>query len=57
MAIAPLSIIVPVLNEAALAAPALQRLAPLRARGCEVVVADGGSRDGTRELARPMPMS
>jgi rSAM/selenodomain-associated transferase 2 len=53
MALAPLSIIVPVLNEAALVAPALQRLAALRARGCEVVVADGGSRDGTRELARP----
>ena len=53
MGAAPLSIIVPVLNEAALVAPDLQRLAPLRARGCEIVVADGGSRDGTRELARP----
>lgn len=30
---------------------ALQALAPLRARGHEVIVADGGSEDGTRELA------
>ena len=31
--------------------PALQALAPLRARGHEVIVVDGGSDDGTRELA------
>lgn len=53
MARAPLSIVVPVLDEAALVVPALQRLAPLRARGCEIVVVDGGSRDATRTLARP----
>lgn len=46
-----LSIIVPVLNEAASIAAALARLAPLRARGSEVIVADGGSRDGTPEIA------
>ena len=48
-----LSIIVPVLNEAALVPAALERLAPLRTRGCELVVADGGSGDGSAELARP----
>ena len=48
-----LSIIVPVLDEAAIIVPALQALAPLRARGVEVIVVDGGSRDGTAELARP----
>lgn len=47
-----LSIIVPVLDEAAGIATALDALAPLRERGCEVVVVDGGSRDGTVELCR-----
>ena len=46
-----LSIIVPVLNEAAGIPGALDALAPLRARGHEVVVVDGGSDDRTRELA------
>ena len=46
-----LSIIVPVLNEAASAAH-LAALAPLRARGAEVIVVDGGSEDGTAEQAR-----
>ena len=49
-----LSIIVPALNEAAGIARALEALAPLRARGQEVIVADGGSEDGTRELAAPL---
>ncbi len=35
-------------NEAAIIVAALQALAPLRARGAEIIVADGGSRDGTR---------
>src|SRR5262249_25677603 len=48
-----LSIIVPVLDEADLIAEALATLAPLRARGAEVIVVDGGSRDRTMELARP----
>jgi rSAM/selenodomain-associated transferase 2 len=48
-----LSIVIPVLNEAATIAAALARLAPLRATGAEVIVADGGSRDGTPEIARP----
>jgi rSAM/selenodomain-associated transferase 2 len=44
--------VVPVLNEAAGVRAALEALAPLRARGHEVIVADGGSRDGSAELAR-----
>jgi len=49
-----LSIIVPALNEAAGIARSLEALAPLRARGQEVIVADGGSEDDTRELAAPL---
>jgi rSAM/selenodomain-associated transferase 2 len=49
----PLSIIVPVRDEAAIIAGALQALAPFRQRGAEVIVVDGGSRDGTAKLARP----
>jgi len=48
------SIVMPVLDEAAEIEPALQALAPYRRRGVEVVVVDGGSRDGTPELARPL---
>lgn len=46
-----LSIIVPVLDEAATIEAALDRLASLRRTGCDVVVADGGSRDGTPDIA------
>lgn len=49
-----LSIVMPVLNEAAEIEAALQALAPFRRRGVEVIVADGGSRDGTADLARPL---
>jgi rSAM/selenodomain-associated transferase 2 len=49
-----LSIIMPVLNEAAGIEAALRALAPLRARGVEVIAADGGSGDGTVQLARPL---
>ena len=48
-----LTIVLPVLNEAAIIVAALQALAPLRARGAEIIVADGGSRDGTAQLAEP----
>jgi rSAM/selenodomain-associated transferase 2 len=48
-----LSIIVPVLDEAAIIASALQALAPFRQRGAEVIVVDGDSRDATAELAHP----
>ena len=47
-----LSIVVPVLDEADTIAAHLDALAPLRARGVEVVVVDGGSHDGTVEHAR-----
>jgi len=46
-----LSVVVPVLNEASGMRDALQALAPLRARGHEVIVVDGGSTDGTPTLA------
>jgi rSAM/selenodomain-associated transferase 2 len=49
-----LSIIVPVLNEEAGIAAALQALVPLRARGAEVIVVDGGSADRTAALAEPL---
>ncbi len=49
-----LSVIVPCLNEAEGIAGALTALAPLRARGVEVVVVDGGSADNTTALAQPL---
>ena len=49
-----LSIIIPVLNEAANIVAALDALAPLRARGAEVIVVDGGSADETATLAKPL---
>jgi rSAM/selenodomain-associated transferase 2 len=49
-----LSVVVPVLDEAAGIVGALQRLAPLRRRGHEVIVVDGGSQDGTVALATPL---
>ena len=52
-AMARLTIVLPVLNEAAIIVAALRALAPLRARGVEIIVADGGSRDGTARLAMP----
>ena len=49
-----LTIVLPVLNEAAIIVAALQALAPLRERGAEVIVVDGGSRDSTARLAEPL---
>jgi len=47
-----LSLIVPALNEAHGIIDMLQALQPLRKRGCEVIVVDGGSTDHTPVLAR-----
>lgn len=49
-----LSIIMPVLDEAPTIEAALAALSPYRGRGMEVIVVDGGSRDGTRALAHPL---
>ena len=49
-----LSIVVPALNEAAGIVAALEALAPLRRRGAEVIVVDGGSGDATAALAAPL---
>ncbi len=45
-----LSIVMPVLEEAAHIAGALAVLAPLRAQGVQIIVVDGGSTDGTLSL-------
>ncbi len=47
-----LSIIMPVLNEAAGIEDALRALATCRARGAEIIVVDGGSDDDTVARAR-----
>jgi rSAM/selenodomain-associated transferase 2 len=47
-----LSIVMPVLNEAAGLPAVLQALAPFTARGAQLIVADGGSDDDTVALAQ-----
>jgi rSAM/selenodomain-associated transferase 2 len=49
-----LSIIIPVLDEASGIETTLGALAQFRARGAEVIVVDGGSRDATIQRARPL---
>jgi rSAM/selenodomain-associated transferase 2 len=49
-----LALIIPTLDEAEGIRACLEALAPLRARGHEVIVVDGGSRDSTIERARPL---
>lgn len=48
-----LSIVMPTLNEAATVGDLLAALQPLRRRGHELIVVDGGSTDGTVALAKP----
>src|SRR5260221_14311093 len=47
-----IAVIIPTLDEAAIIVDTLLPLAALRETGHMVIVADGGSSDGTRELAR-----
>jgi rSAM/selenodomain-associated transferase 2 len=49
-----LSIIIPVLDEAPHIQSCLTALTGIRRAGCEVIVVDGGSRDGTPDLAAPL---
>jgi rSAM/selenodomain-associated transferase 2 len=49
-----ISIVMPVLDEAAGIEAALAALAPFRSRGAEVIVVDGGSRDDTVARARAL---
>jgi rSAM/selenodomain-associated transferase 2 len=46
-----LSIIVPLLDEAVALPLLLQRLSALRDEGCEIIIADGGSTDGSVAIA------
>lgn len=48
-----ISVIVPVLDEAAVIESNLRSLQPVRAGGGELLLVDGGSRDDTVERARP----
>ena len=50
--IQPISIVIPVLNEAAILAESLGALQYLRERGHEVIVVDGGSQDNSLSQAR-----
>lgn len=47
-----LSIIVPILNEAQQLPLLLERLLPLQRHGCEVIIVDGGSTDGSADTAQ-----
>lgn len=51
---ADLSIVMPVLNEAEQIVERLQALQTLRVEGAELIVADGGSSDGTARLAEAL---
>ncbi len=49
-----LSIVIPALDESENIAACLEGLAPLRARGAQIIVVDGGSRDDTVQRALPL---
>ncbi len=48
-----ISVIIPAFNETSVITATLRVLQPLRAHGHEVIVVDGGSRDGTPRIAAP----
>lgn len=54
MPLTPLSVIVPMLNEAAGIERTLRLLMPLRARGAEIIVVDGGSTDDSTAVANAL---
>jgi rSAM/selenodomain-associated transferase 2 len=49
-----LSVIIPALDEAARIGAVLEGLQAMRARGTEIIVVDGGSRDATAKIAQPL---
>jgi rSAM/selenodomain-associated transferase 2 len=49
-----LSVIIPALNEAGCIQSTLAALQPLRSRGHEIILVDGGSRDATVPLSQPL---
>jgi rSAM/selenodomain-associated transferase 2 len=49
-----LSVIVPTLNEAGCILSTLEALQPLRSRGHEIILVDGGSSDATLDLSQPL---
>ena len=49
-----ISIIIPTLNEAGCIQSTLEPLQPLRTRGHEIILVDGGSRDATCVLGQPL---
>jgi rSAM/selenodomain-associated transferase 2 len=49
-----ISVILPCLNEAPILPARLARLQALRAAGHELILVDGGSRDGSAGIARPL---
>lgn len=51
---ARVSIIIPCLNESEQVVKTLNALQPLRARGHEVILVDGGSEDDTPSIAKPL---
>ena len=51
---AQITVVIPTLDEAAWIRGTLAALQPLREQGHDVIVVDGGSADGTPELAQPL---
>ena len=49
-----ISIIIPVLNEATCIESTLNRMQPMRKRGHQIILVDGGSQDNTVALAEPL---